>query len=446
MNILITDFIKSNKWPLLFMALALVGGFVAFPLTFVSSTNVLLGFALFPFVIIVNGTKRTNFIYLAVCIFFAIISWKYHVRMFYFLALSFYLLYIIELFAGKLNYLILFLVVFMSPIFEQAAGILGFPIRLLLSSWAGYLLSAAGFSIKVSGNLIALNNSAFTIDAACMGLNMLAVSFMMGVFLLAYQSKNQKSGLSILKLTGFFLVVFGLNLLSNLLRIITLIVFKILPENPFHELVGIMGLCLYVMVPIYFFSIWIIKKHGSPLVPQSKSEEFSGYKNLLISSVMALFMLGAGIYIGQNKNKTPIEHAQVSMGNMQTIKMDEGITKMLNDQILVYVKPIPEFFTGEHSPLFCWKGTGYEFKGIKKITIGGNEIYVGELAKPDSRLYTAWWYSNGKTQTINQMDWRLRMLQGENKFCLINVTSNKDEILLKNLDSIFNGGVLKLKI
>jgi len=99
---------------------------------------------------------------------------------------------------------------------------------------------------------------------------------------------------------------------------------------------------------------------------------------------------------------------------------------------------------GEHTPLLCWKGSGYKFKSIKEIIINGNKIYSGQLIKPGSQLYTAWWYYNGEIQTIDQLDWRIRMIKGEEKFCLINVTA-KDEISLnKNLNLIFKNKLLSV--
>jgi exosortase N len=124
--------------------------------------------------------------------------------------------------------------------------------------------------------------------------------------------------------------------------------------------------------------------------------------------------------------------------------MEGGVTKMFNENILVYVKPIPEFFTGEHTPLICWKGSGYHFEGIKKSTINGREIYTGNLVKPGAKLFTAWWYENGSTSTIDQLNWRMRMLRGEKDFCLINVTAENESALVAHLQSMFRDNPLTI--
>ena len=116
--------------------------------------------------------------------------------------------------------------------------------------------------------------------------------------------------------------------------------------------------------------------------------------------------------------------------------MEQGITKLYNDEMLVYVKPIPEFFTGEHTPLLCWKGSGFEFRSVKKVMVDEKEIYSGRLEKPGETLFTAWWYDNGEIVTIDQWNWRVRMLKRENKFSLLNVTARTESALLKNVKLI----------
>src|SRR5690606_31235327 len=108
------------------------------------------------------------------------------------------------LFVGKLNPLILFLVLFMSPAFIHVVRILGFPIRLLLSQYAGQLLNISGLNVRVEGNLMIVDGSTFSVDEACMGLNMLAFSMLIGIFILAFHYRNTKSTLGLYATTFFF--------------------------------------------------------------------------------------------------------------------------------------------------------------------------------------------------------------------------------------------------
>jgi exosortase N len=426
----------------LLLAAGMVGGAFAFPASFLAGANVLLGFCLVPFVMFFSGKRRFNYVYLLFVISFGVIAFAYNVRTFYFFMLAFYSLLVVESFIGKTNSLILFLIAFMSPFFHQVSVILGFPLRLQLSQWAGSILAIAGLDIQVEGNMMVLNGGLFTVDEACMGLSMLAISLLMGVAAIAHHYRVFESRLNLFFLTAFFTGVLILNLVSNLLRIIVLVIFQILPDNLMHEVIGIVCLILYVIVPLYFLSQWMVKKFGKHLlkVDQMKAINVSS-KSILVTLAALVILVGFRIDT-LRKSPSPIDHANVELPNVQVEKMNDGITKMYNEKMLVYVKPIPEFFTGEHTPLLCWKGSGYEFRSIKKTFVAGREIYFGQLDKTGEKLFTAWWYSNGKTLTIDQWEWRSRMLKGEEKFCLVNITTKDEKSLEENVALIFENNLL----
>lgn len=93
----------------------------------------------------------------------------------------------------------------------------------------------------------------------------------------------------------------------------------------------------------------------------------------------------------------------------------------------------------------CWKGSGYALSGVKEVAVNGKIIYAGKLSKQTDELFTAWWYSNGKVQTINQFDWRTRMLKGEDKFCLVNMTAKDEKTLLSSIASVFEDNSLSIR-
>ncbi len=434
------DHYKCVGW----ITLGIAGGAIAFPLSFVSASNVLLGFCLLPFVILTNGKQRINYIYLVAILMMGSVAYIYAVRTFYFFALAFYILFLLELMLGRINSLVLFLLAFMSPFFNQIVIILGFPIRLQLSDWAGKLLSAAGMMIHVEGNVMLLNGTAFSVDEACMGLNMLATSLLMGVFLIAHQYHTRKLKLGFLPLTVFFSLVLLLNVVSNLLRIVMLVLFRIAPGHPLHEMMGIFCMLLYVVVPLYFLGRWMISRLGKPFSQEARPIQTSIFTQVLITA-LALATVWTGWQIRHERTHTNPEHAHVQLEGFQPVDMENGITKMFNKNILVYIKSIPEFFSGEHTPLICWKGSGYTFKSVKTIAIDGHEIYCGQLHKPGAILYTAWWYTNGNTHTIDQLTWRLEMFQGKPGFCLVNVTASTEATLRTELERIFSKSALSRK-
>jgi exosortase N len=421
----------------LLLCAGLAGGIIAFPATFFSGINVLLGCCLLPFAIFFHHSRRFNMAYLLLMIFFGVIAYFYNVRTFYFFMIAFYVLFLLELWFGKIDTIILLLLAFMSPFFHQISVILGFPIRLTLSQWAGKMLSLGGFETAVEGNTMLLNGTSFSVDEACMGLSMLAVSLLMGVAVIVHQYRRLGLRLHIIFLAAFFFAVLVLNLISNLFRIMLLVIFKVLPGHPMHDVTGVLCLIVYVAVPLYLGSALYIKRFGRSAL---KIEEWTplGLLRTSILVISALAIVLTGMRINRERNVVvQLAHATIEPGNFEVSKMDQGITKLHNEELLVYLKPIPEFFTGEHTPLLCWKGSGFEFRGVKKVKVDDNEIYLGRLEKPGETLFTAWWYDNGEIITIDQWNWRVRMLKRENKFSLINVTARDEETLSKNIKLIF---------
>jgi exosortase N len=427
-------FINKHYWVIAVLIVIVIGGIMAFPLNYFSNLNVLLGLCLLPFCIRITGEQRINYFFLFFLLCFGILTALYPVKIFYFFAIAFFICLLLEKHLGRINSIALFLIAFMSPFFEQVAGVLGFPIRLHLSTLAGHLLSIAGLPVDVQGNMIVLDGNSFTVDDACMGLNMLSTSLLMGVLMIIYQYKKQQRILSFLQLSGYFLIVFTLNIFCNLLRILMLVLFSIGPEDPLHELAGLVCFAVYAVVPVYFLAKIMVVRYGKPV---DEDRRTYGRATLFVKSIMLLIavgMLWIGINFTERKANLTIAPAPVSFSAHDGVRTDhlvDGVTKLSNDEVLIYLKPIAEFFSGEHTPSFCWKGSGYAFKYIRKNNINGHEIYTGEMVKPEGRLCTAWWYSNGEVQTIDQFDWRLRMMRGEKAFFLVNVTAEDEETLMK---------------
>lgn len=417
------------------IGIACVGGVIVFPLGYLSGSNLLLGICLFPFALSLYEKPRFNVIYFCTIVMLGWLSYRFELKVFYFMTIVFYILFLIEWTIGRVNPLILFLVTAMSPVFEQVSSILGFPIRLWLSHCAGEVLRLAGMHIESEGNMIVLNNANFTVDDACMGLNMLAISFLMGIFVVAHHTKTTRQKISFRYLAVFFLAVITLNIISNLLRIITLVIFKILPGDPLHDVIGLLCFACYVLIPLYFLGREIIDRFGKKITFEPCTVGLSKAKHqffLCLSVVIAVI----GFTINPDRSHASIPYATVTITGMQATRLDGGITKLTGNDVLIYIKPIPEFFTGEHTPLLCWKGSGYKFKKIEKKVVAGHEVYLGLLQKKQRLLYTAWWYSDGKIQTIEQAVWRLRMLQGKERFCLINVTTKNEKDLFVKLQTL----------
>ena len=431
----------------LFVILLLVGvsgGLLAFPASYFSNTNVLIGLCLLPLTLIISGTQHNNLFYVGLMVLFAALAGVYHVRIFYFFCLAFYFLWLVERFVGRLNVLVLFLVVFMSPFFIQVVTILGFPIRLMLSAFSGGVLNFVGLNVRVEGNMMFLDGARFTVDEACMGLNLLVISLLMGVFVLGFRYRISRTALGLYPTVIYFLIVCILNMITNVIRIVVLVLFRVPPENVMHDFIGILCLIVYVLVPLHFFGGWLARKYGKTKGDAGVSRPFSR-RHIFAFSVISMAILFAGTMVGKKRATDGVGHADVSFGEVIPEKLEGGISKITTDKLLIYVKTIPEFFTGEHTPLMCWKGSGYEFEGVAAVTVDGYQIYKGTLVNEDEPLYTAWWYSNGKVETISQLDWRMRMLRGDPKFYLVNVTAADEQTLMAAISSILTTDALAIK-
>lgn len=425
------------RHPLVILALAgIVGGVAAFPLSYISNTNVWIGLCLLPFACLVTGETRKNYGYLFLSLVMGGLSLLYGLKLFYFFALAFYGLWLVELMIGRCHPLVLVLVVCMSPAFLQISGILGFPIRLQLSAWTGWLLQIAGAEIRVEGNVMVLEGATFSVDDACMGLNMLAVSLLMGVFVLAHRFRVERKQLAFGYIAMFFTAVFVLNIIANLFRIVVLVAFRIGPEQAMHGAMGLACLVLYVVIPVYFLAGFLVRRLGADLKPLPAAVPISPRVELL-QYVFAAMILITGVALRQQLKAPSSSYATVAYQTLLAENLPSGVTRIATEEFLLYVKPIAEFFVAEHSPLFCWRGSGYAFSSIQEYVIAGRTIYRGELVKGDDVLQTAWWYSNGEIETISQLDWRMRMLRGEDKFCLVNITAQDEAALLRRVEEIF---------
>lgn len=421
---------QRNAFAAALFCVALAGGIFCFPASYLLHTNVIIGLVLFPFALMVTGGCRNNLAYLLFVAFFSAFALMYNVRVAYFFALGFFILWSVEYLFGRCNPLVVFLLAIMSPVFTQVTTILGFPLRLQLSEVSASVLRMASFDARAEGNMIVLDGSVFSVDEACMGLSMLAMSMLMAVFVLSYRMRMSGKEVGLIKVAMFFMIVFVLNMITNLFRILLLVLFRIPPENSMHDVIGLLCFVCYTILPVYLISVSIIKDGRQIATDYSPRGVLSRWQKGLLMS-LAVGMLLTGVRVGTERMNVDTRHADVFYADGKVERIDGGVTKITNEELLMYVKPIPEFFTSEHTPLMCWKGSGYVFSGVKEIAVDGSKVYTGKLVKGNDELFTAWWYSNGKVQTISQLEWRTRMLKREDRFCLVNLTAKDEATLMR---------------
>lgn len=348
-------------------------------------------------------------------------------------------LFLAETFYGRLNFLPVLVLAIMSPIFGYAMNVFSFPIRLALTGWAGNAIRVIGQDVSVQGNMIVCNGNEFSVDPACMGLQMMVTALLCGIILTGFYQKQYKKELSIWLVLAMLAAMILMNILSNLLRIIFLVWLNIMPETVMHNVTGIMCLVLYVIVPLLFLIPLIVRRYGKPVVLHRKYYVLRSAVKMFLLNVL----LPAGLLITFFINNSRETDRQLlsdlpAMSGYVVQPLPGNIIRIQNDTLLVYIKHIPASYYTEHNPMICWKGSGYNFYKVEEKRVGGHTIYTALLQQEKDQLYTAWWYDNGIALTSSQLQWRWDMLMGARPYSLVNVTASSEQELGLAVNDILN--------
>ncbi|MDB5014565.1 MAG: exosortase, partial [Daejeonella sp.] len=369
--------------------------------------TVYIGLILAPLICTIQGEKR-SLRYLIPAVLSAGFALMVPVNTTLFLSLLFVVLLLIENLHGKISLTLLFLMLLISPIFKYISQFVSFPIRLWLSEVVAQILTGVGLQATASGNIIEMNGYDFSVDQACAGLQMLSTSFIICLFIVAFYQKKVHQQLSFWKVAGYLLFTFALNIGCNLTRIVILVLFKIMPSSLLHDLVGLICLVAYVVLPLLLISNFhfkrfpITKQHQFVTISNVSDPILLRYTGLHVSLFIILLFITFNIR-KMDKITRPTANNVVLSGFKKDI-LESTVVKFKNKEALIYFKPSP-FYAPEHNPMICWTGSGYEFKHIKKETLDGKEVYTAVLVKGNDKIYSTWWFDNGKTKTINQFMW-----------------------------------------
>ena len=370
-----------------------------------------------------------------VALFFLWMSWLLPVFTFRYAALAAAIFFVIEYFYGRIQLLTFITAVLMAPVIDYGANVFSFPLRLWLTGVAGKILAGVNPAITTQGNMIQLGKQEFTVDIACMGLQMMLTSLLCGVMLLAfYQRRYHKilPGIFVaLVLTG----IAGLNIIANLFRIILLVQFALPPATLAHDGVGILSLLIYVILPLIPGIKWMLQRYGrTPIDGAAVAPRWYGMalQLLLLTGIVAIFYLKNDRSRNDGVNNI---HVKSLPGYTQTVLEDHVIRQTATDALL-YIKPIRGFYFTDHQPMICWKGSGFEFFKVQEQTMQGVKMYTAELKKDSSTLYTAWWYESSSRRSSSQLEWRWDALCSGNNYYLINITVEKKALLEQKIGAL----------
>ncbi|HEU4472011.1 MAG TPA: exosortase N [Flavisolibacter sp.] len=336
-------------------------------------------------------------------------------------------LYLMEGWGFSFGFFSFAAIVTCSSVFSYLADVAGFSVRLQLSSLAGKLFSLWQNDVTVAGNTIFRGPDEFSVDPACMGLHMLVTSLLLGIVFAGLWQKKIGKILSWPAALLYLLFILAANIFGNLIRILLLVQFVILPDSWLHDMVGMVCLAVYVCLPAAFVSRLLVSRMGNrpaqqPLIA-SRISHAANWLFLLAFIAAAIRTNSADTYARfANVHERPLPGYKASLYQRGIVKLDGGTS-------LVYIKFIRGFYDTDHHPSICWKGSGYSFSNIEEKSLAGTPVFTARLAKGADTLYTAWWYGNGRSSTLDQWQWRYSMLKGEPAYAVINITAS-DEVAL----------------
>ncbi|TAD81518.1 MAG: exosortase N, partial [Bacteroidetes bacterium] len=283
------------------------------------------------------------------------------------------LLFSLEAISGRLHAAVFPAIFLMSPVANYIAEVFSFPVRLQLSQWAAKILQFTGNEVVAMGNSISFNGALFDVDHACMGLSMLVSSLLMGLISMRlYEAKLQRR-LPLVYLPIVLVFFMGFNVCANLIRIICLVYFQIGPGSAMHETIGLACWVLYGIIP----SVWLMKNTLKKLGKVEPARATTGFKQPILRhygfSQFALVLL-LGILF-KTQHGRPVEAAcatpqwLVANGYSRQL-LPHGVTQYKNDSTLIYLKSIVGFYSTDHNPSICWRGSGYSFTRVRQAAHG----------------------------------------------------------------------------
>jgi exosortase N len=342
---------------------------------------------------------------------------------------------LMEMVSGRAGRLAILSLILMSPLCEYFTNVFGFPIRLQLTQMAGHILHSVDKGYRTEGNVLFKGAAEFSVDTACMGLHMLISSLLTGVILVGIYQRRLRKKLSFLYLIAIGVAILSLNLFSNLIRIVSLVEFQVSPENNMHAAIGLSCFVVYVLLPSVVLVKFMISRFG--LNHTWETGNF-GLSTKVIAIQIALLFVIFGISMA-GKNRSVNEYLPTGRVKAPGYKIEylpDEIVKLSTNKGLIYLKPIIGFYSSDHQPTMCWKGSGYEFRKLVTANLDGQMIYTSSLEKAKDKLYTAWWYDNGNLNTISQFAWRWDSFRSNRPWVLVNVTAESKPELFNQIRQI----------
>ncbi|TAE31759.1 MAG: exosortase N [Cytophagales bacterium] len=324
----------------------------------------------------------------------------------------------------------LLVLLLLSPVLRYGLAIFGFTIRLHLSAWAATILQLGGLDVRAEGNVLVRQIAGtglveMAVDPACMGLHLTGLSVLVAVFWLVWFERQKDLRVPLVWVLVYGLSAFGLTVFCNLIRIVVLVALELGPASPLHGGLGLVCVVVYAWIPAGLLAHWVVRRFGKPaIVPPTQWSLAWGLTALVLGGGVIAFT--ARPATADRPTRQTLVNQFVTGGFSLRKTTPDGFYQLTRPGSLLYVKPLPDWWSADHSPAVCWRGGGYELRRVREGHIGQKVVYLAELRHPKRpTLYTAWWFTNGSYHTIGQLDFRWRMARGGPGFALVNLTTEK---------------------
>ena len=336
---------------------------------------------------------------------------------------------IIEFYVGKINTSYFVLTCVVSPYSKFVHSTYSYDLREQLGKIIEKLFKTLNFNIEIHGNLVKYNNNTFTIDPDCAGIQMMFIGFVIGIAILIYLENSRKIRFNEVEILLSLLILFLLNLANNLMRITFLIYFIVLPDNILHDIIGIISLILFTLLPFAIIAYLYANK-------KNKSEKLNEIQSPLKSRNYWVYFCLIAVILSTSFTASSKPHSstnKLNLKNYQSTELTEGIVKYSNKSSIIYQKPT-FIFKSEHNPMVCWQGSGYDLQQLQTIKIGNHIYKMGKLISGKDTLYTAWWFDNGINSSIDQWEWRKEKIKNStSNYYLINISTESYSQLVSEL-------------
>lgn len=441
-------FLLSSAFALLFTLLSFqkLSFYIRFDFNFILLLLVL------PFVLTQESkSKSLRFGFVTVVLLVLFFYLKLNTLLLFAFICSLFFLY--EFYYNRLSVIPLFLVMVASPVTVFVSKVVGFEIRLGLTKIAVRILQLIDSAYHYSGNIIYHGENEFQVDNACMGLKMVILSLFTSLLILSYQQQKRNLVLNIWFLFFSLMISYLLVIISNLSRIVMITLLNSGPETLSHQLIGIFCFIFYVALPLYFlFNKWtsMIEKREfqKPAISLNRSLATKYLSPVLFYSLLIVIMgLFAFVrfsdYAEKHIAKNDIINLPYSSQAFNQSIEEHGVQKFSNDEFLIYIKPAAKFFSTDHSPIICWKGSGYQINREEILNLENRKLYYCTLEKGNDVLHSSWWYDSGDNKTISQFNWRFSSLLHNRKYRLINVIANNKQDLIDKSNQIHKANIFE---